>query len=80
MGVFTPMEQFLNNLKNKNYQNRKIALIENGTWAPSATKSMLDIISQMKNITIIEPKITIKSRMNENTLTDLEKLADEIIK
>lgn len=79
MGVFPPMEQFLNQLKAKNYQNRKIGIIENGTWAPSAGKCMKDIISNMKDITIYEPTITIMSTLNEENNVQLEKLVDEII-
>ena len=79
MGVFPPMEQFLNQLKAKNYQNRKIGIIENGTWAPSAGKCMKDIISNMKDITIYEPTITIMSTLNKENNVQLEKLADEIL-
>lgn len=79
MGVFPPMEQFLNQLKGKNYQNRKIGIIENGTWAPSAGKCMKDIISNMKDITIYEPNITIMSTLSKENNVQLEKLADEIL-
>lgn len=79
MGVFPPMEQFLNQLKAKNYQNRKIGIIENGTWAPSAGKCMKDIISNMKDITIYEPNITIMSTLSKENNVQLEKLADEIL-
>lgn len=79
MGVFPPMEQFLNQLKAKNYQNRKIGIIENGTWAPSAGRCMKEIISNMKNITIYEPTITIMSTLNEETSKKLEELACKIL-
>ncbi len=79
MGVFPPMEQFLNQLKAKNYQNRKIGIIENGTWAPSAGKCMKDIISNMKDITIYEPTITVMSTLNEETSKKLEELACKIL-
>lgn len=79
MGIFPPMEQFLNQLKAKNYQNRKIGIIENGTWAPSAGKCMKDIISNMKDITIYEPNITIMSTLSKENNVQLEKLADEIL-
>ena len=79
MGVFPPMEQFLNQLRGKNYQNRKIGIIENGTWAPSAGKCMIDIINCMKNITICEPKITIMSTLNEENTVKLEELANEML-
>lgn len=77
--VFPPMEHFLKHLKDKNYQNRKIGIVENGTWAPSAGKCMKDIIDGMKNITLCEKQVTIKSTLNEETRKDLEVLAEEIL-
>ena len=79
-GLFPPMEHFLNHLKGKNYQNRKIAFVENGTWAPSAGKCMKEIVSEMKNIEIVEPMVTIKSRLNEETKKQLIDLANKILK
>ena len=79
-GVFPPMEQFLHHLKSKNYQNRKIGIIENGTWAPSAAKTMKAILYEMKNITICEPTFTIMSKMNNESKEKLEELADNILK
>ncbi len=79
MGIFPPMEHFLNQLKGKNYQKRKIGIIENGTWAPSAGKCMKDIISNMKDITIYEPTITIMSTLNEETSIKLDELACKIL-
>ncbi len=80
LGLFPPMEHFLNGLKGKNYQNRKIGIIENGTWAPSAGKCMKEIISQMKNVEIIEPMVTIKSTLKEDSKKQLIELADNILK
>lgn len=80
LGLFPPMEQFLNNLKGKNYQNRRIGIIENGTWAPSAGKCMKEIILQMKNIEMIEPMVTIKSTLNVDSKKQLMELADNILK
>lgn len=77
--VFPPMEQFLNHLRSKNYQNRKIGIIENGTWAPSAAKTMKEIVSKMKNITICEPTVTIMSKMNEESRAKMEELAKNIL-
>ena len=77
-GVFPPMQQFLHHLQSKNYQNRKIGIIENGSWAPSAAKTMKEIISKMKNIEIYEPTVTIISKMNENNIAELEKLANNL--
>ena len=74
-GVFPPMENFLNGLKSRNYQNRKVSIIENGSWAPSAGKTMKSILQEMKNIDIIEPMITIESTMKDKTKKDIEELA-----
>ncbi len=78
-GVFVPMEQFLHKLKERNYQNRKIGIIENGSWAPSAGKSMRNILQEMKDINIVEPSITIKSKMKEETIEKMKKLADNML-
>jgi flavorubredoxin len=80
MEIFTPMRQFLNNLKGKNYQNRKVGIIENGTWAPNAGKCMKDILTEMKNIEIVEPNITIRSTLKNENIEQLEMLADNILK
>ena len=78
-GVFPPMEQFLHHLKGKNYQKRKIGLIENGSWAPSAAKSMKDIIEGMKDVTICENVVTIKSTLKQDDIEKLEDLASELL-
>ena len=76
--VFPPMEHFLTKLRDRNYQNRTMAIIENGSWAPSAGKCMEAILSEMKNIEIIEPMVTIKSAMKEENIEELEKLAEKL--
>ena len=76
MGLFPPMEQFLNHLKERNYQKRKVAIIENGSWAPSAGKCMKKILQEMKNLDIIEPTITIKSKMNKQNEEQMKGLGD----
>lgn len=78
-GVFVPMQQFLMKLKERNYQNRKIGVIENGSWAPSAAKTMKNILQEMKDITIIEPSVTIPSTMKQETIIQMEKLAESIL-
>lgn len=78
-GVFPPMEDFLLHLKSKNYQKRKIAIVENGSWAPTAARTMKALIDGMKDITMIEPVITIKSAVHEETLQQLETLADTLL-
>ena len=80
MGVFPPMEQFLNHLIGKNFQNRKVAIVENGTWAPSSGRCMKEAIEKMKDITIIGQTVTIKSKLNNESRAALENLADSIIK
>ena len=78
--LFPPMRNLLLNLKGKNYQNRKVGIVENGTWAPSAGNCMKQIISEMKNVEIVEPMVTIKSRLNEESRNQLNTLADNILK
>lgn len=77
-GVFPCMEDFLHHLKAKNYQKRTVGIIENGSWAPSAAKQMRAILEEMKNITICEPVVTIKSTLNETSRKAMEELAKEL--
>ena len=77
--VFPPMAVFLNKLKERNFQKRKIGLIENGSWAPSAAKSMKEIISKMKDIELVGNTVTIKSSVKQENLKELEELANKII-
>lgn len=79
MGIFPAMEHFLLHLLGKNYQNRKIGIIENGSWAPSSGKLMKEMFSKMKDITICENMITIKSAMKKDNIEQMEKLAEEIL-
>jgi len=74
------MEDFLHHLKGKNYQKRTIALMENGTWAPSAAKTMQALLEGMKDIAILEPVVTIRGALKEADLPALEQLADELMK
>ncbi|NLK78994.1 MAG: FprA family A-type flavoprotein [Clostridiales bacterium] len=78
-GVFPCMEDFLHHLKSKNYQKRKIALIENGSWGPMAAKTMKGILEGMKEITICEKTVTIKSTMKPENVTQMEELAEELL-
>ena len=77
-GLFPPMEQFLRRLKERNYQKRKVAIIENGSWAPSAGKCMKDLLQEMKDVEIVQPVVTIKSRMKKENLAELEELASKL--
>lgn len=78
-GVFPPMEDFLHHLKSKAYQNRKVALVENGSWGPLAAKTMKSVLEGMKNLTICEKTVTIKSAMKEEDRAGLEQLAEELL-
>lgn len=79
-GVFAPMSDFLHHLKSKAFQNRKVALVENGSWAPTAAKTMKAEFEQMKNITFVGDTVTIKTRVTDENIKALEKLADELVK
>ena len=78
--LFPCMEDFLYHLKIKNFQNRKVGIIENGTWAPQSGKQMSAYFEGMKNITLVDPKVTIKSTLNAQSRKTLEELADAIVK
>lgn len=78
-GVFTPMYEFLHRLQIKGFCNRKVAIIENGSWAPSAGRVMKEMLSTMSNIEIVEPMVTIKSRMKEADIPVLESLASALL-
>lgn len=77
-GVFPIMQDFLHHLQAKAYQNRTIGLIENGSWAPTAARTMRGILDTMKNITIVEPVVTIKSTLKESDIPALEELANAL--
>ena len=77
--LFPFMEDFLYHLKIKNYQNRKVGIIENGTWAPVAGKLMKASIEELKDCEIMEPIVTIKSTMNQENIETMEKLADAML-
>lgn len=77
-GVFTPMEDFLHRLQHKGYQNKTVGLIENGSWAPLANKVMKDMLIPMKNITICENTVTIKSTYKDENQEAINQLVEEI--
>ena len=78
-GVFTPMEDYLNRLEHKAFQNRTVALVENASWAPSAIKAMKAHFEKMANITLVDKTVTIKTRLTDAYVKELEELADEIM-
>lgn len=77
--LFPVVEDFLYHLKLKNYQSRKVGLIENGTWAPMSGKKMIEYFETMKNITLCENMVTIKSTVNSTAQQQLNALADELL-
>ena len=78
-GIFVNMENLLHDIVAHNLQNRKIALIENGSWACVSGKLMTELVSQLKNTEIIENKVTLKSALNKNQAEELENLAKAIV-
>lgn len=78
-GVFPVMQTFINKLAAKAYQNRTVALIENGSWAPSALRTMKGMLEGFKNITVIEDSVTIKSTLNDESKSAMKKLCDKVI-
>lgn len=78
-GLFPPMYDFLHHLQSKAWQNREVALIENGSWAPSAGRVMTEMLCEMKDINIKGEMVTLRGRMKDSDITALEKLAEEIM-
>jgi flavorubredoxin len=79
-GLFPPMHEFLHKLIIKNYQNRRVGILENGSWAPTAGKVMRNMLLEMKNLDIVSPMVTIRARMKAEDLPAMEELADAILK
>lgn len=77
--LFPPMYDFLHHLQIKGFQKRKVAVIENGSWAPTAGKVMLSMLEGMKNMEIVSPVVTIKSKMKQADIPALENMADAIL-
>ena len=78
-GVFPPTEDFLNRLSHKAYQNRTVGLVENGSWAPCAARAMKGFVENMKNITICDNTVTIKSTLKDADMDSVSALVDEIL-
>ncbi|MDE7377585.1 MAG: MBL fold metallo-hydrolase [Paraprevotella sp.] len=78
-GVFPVMHDFLHHLQIKGYQKRRVGIIENGSWAPTAGRVMQEMLGHMKNLEVVEPMVTIRSRMKETDIAGLETLADAIL-
>ena len=77
--VFPPMHDFLHHLKIKNFQKRKVAIMENGSWAPTAGRVMRAMLESMKEIDIVEPVVTIRSRMKESDIAAMELMAETVL-
>lgn len=78
-GVFPCMQDFLHHLQAKAYQKRKVGILENGSWAPTAARTMKGLLENMKAVEIAEPVVTIKSTLKEEDIPALEKLADAML-
>lgn len=78
MDLFPSMEAFLHHLIGKNYQNRTIGIIENGTWAPAAAKQIKELLSNSKNLTLCNTTVTVKSALNADSTAAMETLATEL--
>ncbi len=78
-GVFPCMEEFLHHIRSKNYQKRTVGILENGTWAPMAGKVMRGILESMKEIRILEPVVTVKSAVKEESLAAMKELANHCV-
>ena len=79
-GLFTPMVDFLHRLEAKGFCNRRVALIENGSWAPQAARIMEGSLAKMKNIQTVGQTVTLRSRLKSSDIPALEALADELLK
>lgn len=78
-GVFPPMHDFLHHLQIKGYQRRRVGIIENGSWAPCAGRVMREMLLQMKDVEVIEPMVTLLSKMKKADVAALEALADALL-
>ena len=78
--IFPFMREFINHLRERNYQNRKVAFIENGSWAPVATKVMKGMLENSKDVSYAENNVKILSALNEDSINAINLLADELIK
>ena len=78
-GLFTKMETVMSEIKAHNLQNRTVALMENGTWAPQAGKLMREVFASLKNMNVLEPSVTIRSSLKESQSEQLDALAKAIV-
>ena len=78
-GIYPKMENFLTDMQALNVQNRKVAILENGTWAPTAGKQIAEKIMMLKNMTVLSETVTVRSALEEKQYQELEALADKIV-
>ena len=78
-GLFPPAHSFIHHLQDKAWQKRRVGLVENGSWAPSAGRVMKEMFSLMKEVEIVEPFVTLRSTMKASDIPALEALADAIL-
>lgn len=76
--VFPCMQTFLSKLQVKAYQKRTVAILENGSWAPTAAKTMKAMLEPMRDITLLDPVVTIKSTLKDENMADMEALAEAV--
>ena len=79
-GLFTPMYEFLHRIQIKGYKNRRVGIIENGSWAPSAGRVMKEMLAEMKGIDLVEPMVTIRSAMQPTDVPTMEALAEALVR
>ncbi len=79
-GLFPAMHEFLHHLKSKNFRGRKTALVENGSWSPIAGKLMCDALAEMRDMEVVEPIVTLRSRMHKEDIASLRALASALVK
>ena len=78
-GLFTPMYEFLHRIHIKGYKERRVGIIENGSWAPSAGRVMKEMLAEMKDIDLVEPMVSIRSTIQPTDMPAMEALVAEII-
>ena len=78
-GIFPHMFEFLHHLTERNFQNRKVGFVENGTWAPVAIKTMKKLLENCKNLEFVQSEVSIKSAMSNKNIEEIDALAKEMI-
>ena len=79
-GIMPVMDTFIHHLMAKNYQNRTVGIIENGSWAPVAGRKMCEMMQSLKGITVLQPMVTVESTVKDSTMEQLNALADQLLK